>query len=77
MISIPDVLLNLLNWFAWFVAVTAVVMGLYTGFLFLTSRGDPARLADARKTLIWVVVGVVVAVISFSIISVVKSVMGV
>jgi len=64
---------NLVNWFSWFVAVAAVVMGLYSGFLFLTSRGDPAQLTKARGTLFYAIIGIAVAILSFSIITITKS----
>ncbi len=67
---VGDLVVNLLNWFAWFIAVIAVVMGLYSGILFITGGGDAAKLATARKILLWAVVGIAVAVLSFSIVAI-------
>ena len=64
------------NWFSWFVGVVAVVMGLYAGFLFMTARGEPATLSSARKTLIWAVVGIAVAILAFGIISITSTILG-
>lgn len=66
-------IVNLVNWFAWFIAVVAVAMGLYSGFMFISSQGEPTQLATARKTLLWAVVGIVVALIAFSIIVITKT----
>lgn len=74
--TVDDTILNLVDWFAWFVAVVSVVMGLYAGMLFMTARGDPGQLGTARKTLMWAVVGVGVAIVSFSIIVVAKTILG-
>ena len=65
---------TLVNWFAWFVALVSVVMGLYAGFLFITARGEPAQLKTARQTLVWAVIGIAVAVLAFSIITITKSI---
>ncbi|MBI5913402.1 hypothetical protein HY839_03080 [Candidatus Azambacteria bacterium] len=65
---------TLINWFAWFIALASVVMGLYAGFLFITARGEPAQLKTARGTLVWAVIGIAVAVISFSIIILTKTI---
>jgi NAD/NADP transhydrogenase beta subunit len=46
-------------------------MFIVAGILFLTSMGDPGKLATARAAVIWAVVGVVVAIIAFSIINIV------
>lgn len=64
----------IINWFAWFVALMAVVMGLYAGFLFITARGESSQLTTARETLVWAVIGVAVAVVAFSIIILTKTI---
>ncbi len=69
---ITDVLLNIINWFAWVFAVMAVFMGLYSAFLFLTSFANPERAKIAFKTFIFTVVGVVLALFAFSIIYITK-----
>ena len=69
------VILTLLNWFSWLVAVTAVAMGLYSGFLFITARNDAGQLTSAKKTLFFTVIGIAVAVVSFSMVAIVKSLM--
>ena len=69
------VILTLLNWFSWLVAVTAVAMGLYSGFLFITARDDANQITGAKKTLFFTVIGIAVAVVSFSLVAIVKSLM--
>ena len=75
-LDIPTLVINLVNWFAWFVSLAAVVMGLYAGFLFITARGEAAQLSTARKTLTYAIIGIAVAVFSFSIIIVTKAFFG-
>ena len=69
------VILTLLNWFSWLVAVTAVAMGLYSSFLFITARDDANQIINAKKTLFFTVIGIAVAIASFSIVAIVKSLM--
>ncbi len=38
----------------------AVVFIIYSGFLFVTARGDPKKLTDAKRTFMWTVVGIAV-----------------
>lgn len=66
-----------INWFSWFVAVVSVIMGLYSGMLFITARGNTAQLETARQILIYAVIGITVAIISFSIVVVTKTFVGV
>lgn len=71
--TVTAVLMKLVNWFAWFISVASVAMGLYAGFLYLTSRGDPRQTQQAAKTLSYTIIGIAVSVIAFSIVSLVKA----
>ena len=73
---LAQMLVNVLNWFSWFVAIAAVVMGAYSGFLFITARDDATQLAAARKTLVWTIAGIGVAIAAFGIIAIIKSILG-
>jgi len=53
--------------------VIAVVMFVVAGILFVSSQGSPEKVATARQSFIWGIVGVVVAIIAFSIIAIVES----
>jgi len=48
-------------------AGAAIIMFVIAAFLFLTSSGDPTKVAAARASIIWSVVGLAIAIISFSI----------
>jgi len=69
---ISNAIINLVNWFSWFMAITAVVTGLYSGFLFMTASGDAERLNKSWKTFVFAIIGIAVAVFAFSIISIVE-----
>ncbi len=57
----------------WMVTATVVVIiFISVGFMFLTAEGDPAKVALARRAVIWGAVGVVVILLSFSVIQLVR-----
>lgn len=70
--TFTTVLANLINWFSWFLAVASVAVGLYSGFLYMTSSGDPRKTVIAGKTLFYAAIGIAVAILSFSIIAIIK-----
>ncbi|OGD66904.1 hypothetical protein A2442_03410 [Candidatus Campbellbacteria bacterium RIFOXYC2_FULL_35_25] len=51
--AIADILLYVLT-------PIAVMYLIYAGFKFVLARGNPTELVDARKTLIWTLVGIVI-----------------
>ena len=67
---------RVVNWFSWFIAVVAVAMGLYAAFLYITARGDAKQVADAHKTLIYAMIGIVVAILAFSIVIITRTFIG-
>ncbi|HEY4519157.1 MAG TPA: hypothetical protein VJK01_02270 [Candidatus Paceibacterota bacterium] len=66
-------ILALVNWLSWFVGLAAVVMGLYSGFLFITARDNANQLTTARQTMMYAIIGIGVAIIAFSLVSLSKS----
>lgn len=54
--------------------IIAVIMFVVAGILFVTSQGNPEKVAQARQALIWGVAGVVVAILAFVIITVIKNI---
>ncbi len=61
---------------AWIVfTIIAVVMFVAAGVLFITAQGDAEKVKTARNAFIWGVVGVLVAIIAFTIITIVSSVL--
>ena len=75
--SIIKTITGLVNWFAWFVSVFSVAMGLYAGALYLTARGDSSQVLKATKVFSFTIIGIAVAVVSFSIIILTKTFFGI
>ena len=72
-----ETVIKLINWFSWFIGILSVAVGLYAGFMYMTGRGEPQKVATASKMIVYAVIGIAVAVIAFSIITIVKGFLGV
>src|SRR3989338_2214748 len=72
-LAIPlDVLFNNLLTYVWWVfIIIAVIFFIVIGVLFLAAEGEPGKLETARRALIWGTAGILVAILAFSIISIV------
>jgi len=51
----------------------AVIAFVVAGILFLTAQGDPNKLTTAKNAFLWGVVGIVVAILGYSIITILKT----
>lgn len=66
--TIVLILLALVNILIWLATVAAVVFVVYGGFMFVTSQGEPGKIASARKTILNAVVGLVIALLASQIV---------
>ena len=68
--GLVDVIFSIL----WPVAVAFfIIMFVIAGFLFATAQGEPEGIKKARQSVIWGVVGVVVALIAWSIVFILRN----
>ncbi|HET7640350.1 MAG TPA: hypothetical protein VFK47_16620, partial [Ktedonobacteraceae bacterium] len=56
------------NIIATLAGIAAVIMVIISGFMYVTSGGDPSKVNNARATLLYSIVGVVVIVMARTII---------
>ncbi len=54
------------------IAMASVIMIIVSGFRMVGSGGNPGELSKAKSGLIWAILGLVVAIMSFSIISIIQ-----
>jgi len=54
----------------------AVIMIIVAGILFMTAGGDPEKIATARTSIIWAIIGIVVAILAYSVPAIITLVMG-
>lgn len=64
---------NIINIIIGVVGVVAVVMMIVGGISFITSQGDAAKVTKARNTILYGVVGLIVALLAFAIVNFVLS----
>lgn len=75
-VTISDLpsLVNKIKSVVWTVfGLLAVIAFVIAGILFLTSNGNPEKIAQARNAFLWGVVGVVVGIIAYSIVEIVST----
>lgn len=67
--SAREFILNITNFVLSFLGLTAVLIIIYGGFLFVTARGNEEQSGNGKKTITYAVVGVVVVLISFALVN--------
>ncbi|KKR46641.1 MAG: hypothetical protein A3A97_03860 [Candidatus Terrybacteria bacterium RIFCSPLOWO2_01_FULL_40_23] len=64
------------NWFFTGVMAIALMMILVAAFYFLTGGGNPQNIEKAKQTLLYAIVGVIVAILPKAIIAIIGSLLG-
>ncbi len=67
--DIRELLVDIIRYILGFLGIIAVAVIMYAGFLWMTSAGDPARLERGKRTLINGVVGLIIILTSFAIVT--------
>ncbi len=67
--ELPQLILQVVNWFLMIVGVLALVFLIYGGFLYITSHGDENQVEQAKKVILFAVIGIVVIGIAASIVN--------
>lgn len=62
--KITDVIGAVINILSWVIGVTAVIMVMIGGFKYITSTGDSNSVNSAKNTILYALVGLVVAVLA-------------
>lgn len=74
---IPAVLQNILTWLFVFAGIAAVFFVVFAGIKFITSGGDAKQVEGARKTLTFAIIGLVIIILSYTILRLISVVTGV
>jgi hypothetical protein len=62
--GITALIATIVNIFSWIVGVLAVIMIIYAGFSYVSSGGDSSKIATAKNTLIYAIIGIIVVAFS-------------
>lgn len=66
----PDGLLtNVINLLLFIIGIVSLIMIIVGGFKYTTSAGDSSQLSNAKDTILYAVVGLVIAIMSFAIVN--------
>jgi len=67
--KLNDIVKLVINIFSLIVGVIAVIMIIVGGIMYATSAGDAGRVKTAKDTILYAVIGIVVAVLAYSIVN--------
>lgn len=60
---------NIINVLFWVIGIAAVIVIIYSGILYIISAGNSNTVQKAKTTLTYAVVGLIVAILSYAIVS--------
>ena len=75
--TIWDLINKAITWFLYFLIIVAVTMIIYTGFLYVNSGGDSKQVKTAFESLKYIIIGIIVLLLSWSIINFIQNFFGV
>lgn len=71
--SANDVIKTIINALLFFIGVVAVIMIIWAGIQYTTSAGDSSKVATAKNTIVYAVIGLIVAIFAYAIVNFVVS----
>lgn len=71
--NLMDLVDRIIDFILFLAAPVAVLMTVYAGYLFITAADSQEKVKKAKQTLLWVVIGVIVLVLSKSVVVFVNS----
>lgn len=75
--SLQDVIKTIVNIILYVVGIIAVIMMIFGGFQYITSSGDTAKVTKAKNTILYGIVGLVIAILAYAIVQFVMNGLGV
>lgn len=67
--DLPTIASKVVNVMLFIVGILAVIMIIFSGIRYITAHGDKGQVESAKNTLIYSIVGLVVAIIAYAIVS--------
>lgn len=67
--SLPEIVQSILNWIFGVIGIIAVIMVILGGFKLMTSTGDPGRVKKGKDTILYGIIGLVIALLAFAIVN--------
>lgn len=67
--SAEDLIVVIINWLLGLMGALAVIAIIYSGLMYITAGADQTKAENAKKNLVWAIIGVVIVALSFVIVS--------
>lgn len=64
-LTVDGAVSGIIQIFLWLIALGAFFSIIYSGFMYITSAGDAAKAAQARKNIVWALLGILFAILSY------------
>ena len=64
-----DVVKNIISILFWIIGILAVIVIIYAGITFITTAGNPSKVAQAKTMIIYAVIGLAVAILAYAIVN--------
>lgn len=71
-----DIIKKIIDFMLFAIGVVAVIMIIYGAIQYTTSAGDSGKVASAKNTIIYAIVGLIVAILAYAIVNFVVSTIG-
>lgn len=66
--TLGELIATAVDWFLYIVGALAVIMIIYGGFRYITSGGDSSGVTNAKNTILYAIIGLIVAVLAYAIV---------
>ena len=67
--SFRAIILNIVNFFLGFLGLIAVIMIIYGGITYVTSAGNEEKAGEAKKIIMYAIIGIIIVLISFALVN--------
>ncbi len=68
-INLFQTIQTIINWILAVLGLVAVIMVIIGGFTYMTSQGDPTKTKKARDTILYGIIGLIIALLAFAIVN--------
>ncbi|OYX42853.1 hypothetical protein B7Y94_02840 [Candidatus Saccharibacteria bacterium 32-49-12] len=68
-LNVSQTVTAVVNWLLFFVGVLAVIMLIWGGIKYATSAGDASKVTAAKNTILYAIIGLVIAILAYAIVS--------
>ena len=62
--TLPQLVANIINIFSWIIGAVSVIMIIYGGFRYITSGGNDTGVKDAKNTILYAIIGLVIVALA-------------